>query len=119
MSSDHPKLRAILTAMVLIALLAGAAALRFHRLGAKSLWLDEAATMNYMNGSHGQTLLAVEAYDAHPPVYYGLLHLWMHGSASGARARAFSAAVSVATLLVFYGLARVFLSRPSALLAPT
>jgi len=116
-SSDHPKLRAISVALLLLVLLAGAAALRFHRIGAKSLWLDEAATMNYMTGSFVQGLLAVEAHDAHPPVYYGLLHLWMHRSASAARARAFSAVVSVATLLVFYGLARVFLSRPGALLA--
>jgi len=116
-SSDHPKLRAILAGIVLIALLAGAAALRFHRIGAKSLWLDEAATMKYMGLPFVQAIWAVEAYDAHPPLYYSLLHLWLHGSTGGARARAFSATVSVATLLVFYGLARVFLARPASLLA--
>ena len=104
-------------AALLAAILAVGAFTRFYGIGAKSLWLDEAATMGAIDGPFGEVLAAVKAHDAHPPLYYALLHLWMHGSHNGVRARAFSAAVGLATLAVFYGLARVLLSRAGAALA--
>lgn len=133
--------RAIAQVALPVILIAGGAFLRFHRIGAKSLWLDEAVTLNAIGGRFSETAkktvggpldeaatqggggrLAeivphIIAYDAHPPLYYGLLHLWMGGSDSAARARAFSAVVGVATLAVFYALARVLLPRAAAAVA--
>jgi len=107
----------VIPSFVILCILAGGAWLRFRALGEKSLWLDEAATMNGVAGSVGQVFLAVNAHDAHPPLYYCALNLWMRGSRSATRARAFSATVSVATLAVFYGLARVLLPVTGALAA--
>ncbi len=64
-----------------------------------------------------EVLLAVRQRDAHPPLYYAALRLWMAASHSGLRARAFSAAASVATLVVFHLLVRVLLEERWALLA--
>lgn len=114
MAPVGPKLRvaAVWGALALILALGGF--LRFHRIGAKSLWLDETATMKLINRPYVQVLYAVREHDAHPPLYYGALRLWMLDSRSGARARAFSALVSTATLLVFYALARVLVPRWAA-----
>ena len=124
-----------LLAIAAIALVA--AAPRFYGLGAKSLWLDETATMNAIDAPLGVVLTSVVACDAHPPLYYGLLHLWMHRpvalaegpvpaserwlflcrSHSAVQARAFSAAVGLATVLVFYRLARIVVAARGAFLA--
>ena len=108
----------------LLALLACAAVLRVHGLGAKSLWLDEAATMDIVRrpffSSEPKTFglfQAVMARDTHPPLYYGLLRLWMCGSTRVAVARGFSALLGVATVGILYALARVFLPRRGALVA--
>jgi 4-amino-4-deoxy-L-arabinose transferase-like glycosyltransferase len=93
------------------------AGLRFWGLGAKSLWLDETQSLFYVDRSFGEMLAAVRAHDAHPPLYYALLHLWMAGTQGAARARALSALFSTLTLVVFYDLARRLLARDGALLA--
>ena len=113
----HRSKAILIEVSLLAAVLAVGAFARFYGLGAKSLWLDEAATMSAVDGSYVQVLTGVIARDAHPPLYYALLHTWMQGSHSGVRARAFSAAASLATLVVFYGLARVLLGWAGALLA--
>jgi len=123
--------------LALLTLVAVAAATRFYALGNKSLWLDEAATMIAIDAPLGNVVASVKACDAHPPLYYALLHVWMHKplamahrpvpaaerwlflcrSHSAVQARAFSAAVSVATTLVFYLLVRVVATRRAAFLA--
>ena len=100
---------------LLLLIIALGAFLRFYRIGSKSLWLDETATMKLVDRPYAQVLLAVSTHDAHPPLYYAELCGWMHGSRDGVRARAFSAVVGVATLAVFYALARVLLPRWAAL----
>jgi len=117
MSALQSRRSALIASCVLVAVIAAGAVLRFHAIGRKSLWLDEAATMNVVDCRYTEMLSSVIAHDAHPPVYYAMLHLWMQSSHSAVRARAFSAAVSVATLVVFYLLARVLLPRGGALLA--
>ena len=52
-----------------------AAALRFYHLGVQPLWLDEALTWLYA-GTHYQ---GAASQDVHPPLYYPLVRLWMHG----------------------------------------
>jgi len=117
MASHRSRRQAGIRLVVLIGILAVGAALRFHGLGAKSLWLDEAATLYAVDAPLGEVLKAVRANDAHPPLYYAALHAWMLGSRDAARARALSAVVSLATLLVFYSLARVLLPVAGALTA--
>ena len=90
---------------------------RFHAIGAKSLWLDETATLGYVVQPPGDLLRDVATFDTHPPLYYAALHVWMAGSRSAARARAFSATLGVATLLTFYALAALLLPRAQALVA--
>ncbi len=114
----HPPRRWALGAIaILVAILAVGALLRFYSLGRKSLWLDEAVTVNLMGGRYSEMLAGVIEHDAHPPFYYALMHLWMHGSASAVRARAFSAVAGLATVAVFWLLARVLLPRAGALVA--
>jgi len=93
------------------------AGLRFYAIGRKSLWLDEAVTVNLMGSRYTDMLAGVIGHDAHPPLYYALAHLWTQRSASALRARAFSAVFGVATVAVFYLLARVLLPREGALVA--
>ncbi|MBM4041967.1 MAG: hypothetical protein FJ290_26020 [Planctomycetes bacterium] len=108
------------TVALVAAIVAAGGGLRFCAIGRKSLWLDEAATMNAVDARLPQVFSGVYTYDAHPPLYYLALHTWMsfaNNSRSGAWARAFSAAVGVATLVVFYFLARALLPRNAALVA--
>lgn len=93
------------------------AGLRFYAIARKSLWLDEAVTLNLVGSRYTDMLAGVIGHDAHPPLYYALAHLWTQRSASALRARAFSAVFGVATLAVFYLLARVLLPRNGALVA--
>lgn len=104
-----------LTGAVLVAILAVGAGARFWRLGGKALWLDETASLHYVNRPFGEALAAVRDHDGHPPLYYALLHAWLWGSQDAGLARALSAAVSVATLAAFFGLARALLPRGAAL----
>ncbi len=100
------------TAAILAAVLAAGALLRFYAIGRKSLWLDEAVTLTYVAECRYTEMLAVVIErDAHPPLYYALIHLWMQRSAGAAWARAFSAVAGVATLVAFWLLARVLLPR--------
>lgn len=59
----------------LIALLVGAFALRLVRLGAESLWYDEAVSL-LLAGKSLPALVAHTGRDIHPPLYYVLLHWW-------------------------------------------
>ncbi len=52
-----------------------AAAARFYHLGEQPLWLDEALTWLYA-GTHYQ---GAAGQDIHPPLYFSLVRVWMHG----------------------------------------
>ncbi len=106
-----------LAVAAVLAVVAVGALLRFHAIGRKSLWLDEAATMGAVDASFAEVFRGVKAFDAHPPLYYLALRAWTQRSQDGAWARAFSAAVSVATLVAFYFLARTLVSHAAALVA--
>ncbi len=59
---------------VALIVLAGAA-LRFYHLGMQPLWLDEALTRLYA----GIGYQGAAEQDIHPPLYYSLVRVWMHG----------------------------------------
>jgi 4-amino-4-deoxy-L-arabinose transferase-like glycosyltransferase len=127
MDSDKPVSRVGVLLLVTLLVAAGGL-LRFWRIGAKSIWLDEAATLGIVERPYfsraapsGRAepglFAAVAAKDTHPPLYYALLRAWMLGGDGIARARAMSAVVGTATIGLMYLLARVFLSRLGALAA--
>lgn len=115
--SAGPRLTRWLAAGGIVAVIALGAFLRFHAIGQKSLWLDEAATMNAIDASFAEVFRGVKAHDAHPPLYYLAVRAWVGRSHSGALARAFSAGVAAASLALFYFLAHALLPRGAALVA--
>jgi len=115
--------------LLLALVVAGGGVLRSWRLGAKSAWLDEGATLKIAERPFLDTtdssgavrkglFTAVATRDTHPPLYYSLLHLWMGGTDGVVRARAFSAVAGTASLLLLFLLARISLP-PSGALAAT
>lgn len=65
--------------LILFLLLAGIF-LRVWGIGDKSLWLDEAVSFHYADPFHQSVpslIKEVKAVDAHPPLYYLLLHFWL------------------------------------------
>ena len=62
----------VLVALILLL----SALLRFFHLGNQPLWLDEALTWLYA----GEGFDLISSQDVHPPLYYSIIRLWMHGS---------------------------------------
>src|SRR5256714_13462173 len=61
----------------LLAVTAGAAALRFSTLGVQSFWHDEAVTVGrVLHPGLGGTLREIPSSEATPPLYYVLAWLW-------------------------------------------
>lgn len=83
--------------------LAAGAALRFLGLGADGLWHDESWSWWLATGDLIGKLRAV---DAHPPLYYATLSLWIRLGDSEAWIRALSALYGVATLPLVYRLGK-------------
>jgi uncharacterized membrane protein len=81
--------------------------LRFFLIGDKTIWLDEALTIAPARLSLAEGWHWLVFVDAHPPLYYLLLHLWLRLFGDGpAAARSLSAVCSTLTLPVFYVVAR-------------
>lgn len=80
----------------LTAILAVSAVLRLPRLGAQSLWTDEANCLAIARLKPASAWRALE-HDCSPPLYYWLLGLVVGDHPGEARARALSAAFGVAT----------------------
>lgn len=98
---------AFLTAIIVILLLA--TGVRFHKLGAQSLWNDEGNS--YVQATRSFAAIADHASrDIHPPGYYWLLALWMKLAGETEFAlRALSAFASVLSVAFTYALgARIF-----------
>jgi uncharacterized membrane protein len=71
------KLRLLPAATILVLLIALLGlGLRFHRLGAQSLWYDEGFSVYLARMSLGE-ITARTAADIQPPLYYYLLHAWI------------------------------------------
>ncbi len=104
--------------IALIAILLIGAFLRFYRLGAKSLWLDEAFTLWVANHSFGDVWNWIARIDQHPPLFYLLLSGWvkLFGD-SEITIRALPALLGTLTLPLFYATARRIAPPTTALLA--
>lgn len=81
-------------------------ALRFYRLDAKSLWLDEAFSVWMAQHPFREMLDWIVRLDQHPPLYYILLHLWMRLGDDPTTIRALSALLSTLTIPVIYALGK-------------
>ncbi|MBI5878258.1 MAG: glycosyltransferase family 39 protein [Chloroflexi bacterium] len=103
--------------LILIALLALAAGLRFYRIDAQSLWSDEGSSV-------AQSLRDIPAIagnaarDIHPPLYYIALHFWvLPFGTSEAAVRGLSALLGVALVALCYALGRRLYGEPAAFVA--
>ena len=64
-------------ALLLLAALAAAAALRLYALQSWPLWLDESWSRWMAEQDWAGLRRSAAAYDTHPPVYYSALKLWL------------------------------------------
>ena len=71
--ADRTRVSGIVAFLLILAV---GAVLRFHRLGAESLWLDEAVSLEIAQESLGD-IVHDTTDDVHPPLYYFALHYWM------------------------------------------
>lgn len=102
---------------ILLIILLIAAALRFHALGAKSLWLDEIISIRRVRGSFGEMIAEVALHDGHPPLYYILQYGAKALGGGEAAARAPSALAGILLVYVVYRIARKMLGQPAGLAA--
>jgi mannosyltransferase len=94
-----------------------AAGVRFHALGASSLWIDEAASVTLANMPWSRFLRTLWEYEANMALYYLLLRGWIHLGTSEAVLRSLSAILGVAGVAALYFLGRRLLSARAGLLA--
>jgi len=90
------------TPFLLLAIVALGGFLRFHQIGSKGLWLDEAFSVWLGWRPIGEMLSWLIRIDQHPPLYYTLLHFWMVLGDDAATVRALSALCGTLTIPVIY-----------------
>lgn len=91
--------------------------LRFHQIGAKTIWLDEAFSIWLARHSLPDLWSWLIRIDQHPLLYYSLLHFWQGLFGDGqATVRAFSALCGALTIPIFYAATLRLSDRTTALL---
>lgn len=99
---------------VVLALTGLGFAARVWHLGSQSLWLDEALSVTFAGQPLAQMLPTLVARDLHPPLYYLLLHLWMHLAGQGEFAVRFvSLALGLPAIPATYQFALALFGRPA------
>lgn len=111
--------RHVAPAASIIALIAVAGALRLIGITHQNLWLDEAYSAYLAAHRFPQILAFTSSSDAHPPLYYLILHVWMIVGRSALALRALSAGASLGAVMMTYALGRRLASSHVALLAAT
>ncbi|MFH1279144.1 MAG: glycosyltransferase family 39 protein [Candidatus Eisenbacteria bacterium] len=101
-------------AALLLSLTAAALLLRFFRIGAESLWLDEAYSWHLSSADALSTLTGSVGNRHTPPLYYFLLHFWMYFGSSETVLRSLSALFGALSVPLAYGLGRDLLGRAPA-----
>lgn len=92
------------------------AGLRVFHLGAQSLWLDELFSVAIARRDWGAVIYST-AQDTMPPLYYLLLHSVLQWDTDETAARAVSCVFSIATIPLFYAVARQLFDARVAILA--
>ena len=81
--------------------------LRFYRIAAQPLWVDEASSVRFARGTLSQLWDWSTLVDpGNPPLYYSLLHGWLVFGDSEASLRTLSALFGVLTIPLVYALGR-------------
>lgn len=107
--------RLLLATLLLISALG--ATLRIHKLGAESIWLDEAYSIQISHGSLA-SIINETAKDVHPPLYYFALHYWMQiFGDSEFSTRLLSALFGTLAIFALYKFATLLFNRTTGLLA--
>ncbi|MGH9545169.1 MAG: glycosyltransferase family 39 protein [Terriglobales bacterium] len=98
-----------LTLLILSVITVAGAALRLHGLGARSLWIDEAASVRFATMAWGPFLHTLWNYQGNMSLYYLLLRWWIHLGDSEFMVRGLSVLLGVLTIPAIYLLgARLF-----------
>jgi uncharacterized membrane protein len=115
-SSKQTTVSSLLLASLLLTLALGAF-LRAYKLGAESIWLDEAYTIQIAHGSLA-SIVAETSKDVHPPLYYFAIHYWMEffGDTEFST-RLLSALFGVLSILAIYKLASLLYDQATGLVA--
>ncbi len=104
--------------IVVAAILAIAALLRFAAIGSKSFWVDEAYSATIARDTAREIILITARDDAHPPLYYLALSWWSRAfGTNDAALRALGALASTLTVAGTYWLGRRLGGRPVATVA--
>jgi uncharacterized membrane protein len=104
--------------LILLLILALGAVLRIVNLGADSIWLDEAYSIQFARLPLSQLIDETAQSDVHPPLYYLLLHYWIKlFNDSEAGARMLSALFGLLSILMLYALAALLFDRATGLLS--
>lgn len=93
-----------------LALVVVALAVRLYRLGAESIWLDEATSL-FLARMDVRSLVAWTSADIHPPLYYLLLHYWRAFGESEVALRGLSVLAGLAAVPLLYELGRSLFDR--------
>lgn len=88
--------------VLVAAMIAVGAFLRFYQLGAPSFWLDEALSVAYAQLPWSQFVHLMQTRELNMLPYYLLLRAWIHLGTSEWMVRSLSALCSIATLPIFY-----------------
>ena len=105
----RPMLAPAGTALIVATITIIAAVLRLHSLAAKSLWIDEAASVNFATMAWWPFLRLLWSYQGNMTLYYLLLRAWVHLGDSEAVVRGLSVLLGVLTVPAIYALgARMF-----------
>ncbi len=93
------------------------AALRLHSLAARSLWIDEAASVSFASLAWKPFLKVLWGYQGNMALYYFLLHGWIHLGDSEFAVRSLSVIFGVLTIPAVYLLAARLFDRPTGLIS--
>lgn len=108
------KLKPKLTWLLLLSL---AALLRWINIGQRSIWLDEAYSLN-LAAQPAVQIINGAAMDVHPPLFHLLLSIWQHWFGSSEVAlRSFSACCGVLLVAATYQLGKTLVTRQVGWLA--
>ena len=91
-----------------------ALAVRLYAIDRQSLWGDEGSSISLASRSFAQIARDI-ANDAHPPLFFEALHIWMSMLGTSVFAvRSFSAVCGALTVSITYILGRRWFSQPAA-----
>jgi 4-amino-4-deoxy-L-arabinose transferase-like glycosyltransferase len=104
--------------MIVAALTAAAAGLRFAMIAHQGFWFDEANTAQLVSFSPGPMLTLIKHYESTPPLYYCVAWVWARIFGYGeAGLRSLSALAGVLAVPVAYGAAAKLISRRAGVIA--